>query len=334
MSLYKRGNVFWSRIMRDGKVFVRSTKKRNRPDAIRVEATWINAIDSGEPTRPDRLILSDFETRFLEYVARNVKAAKTRAYYKTHWAPLRDSPLGRLVMRDIRARDIEEWTQARSQKVSPASVNASLRTLRRAMRLAQEWDVVKSVPKIRLVTGEHSREYVISERTLAAMLANERCTPVLRDLIVVLYDTGLRLNEAMELTWSTVGRSIFVAKGKSKAARRTVPLTERAKEVFTRRRPEDASETDRVFDISPFTISHQFKVLRDALKLPTDCVLHSFRHTYLTRLGRSGASPFEIKRLAGHSSVAISERYVHSDQETLASAVERLQRVERGDEGG
>ena len=37
-----------------------------------------------------------------------------------------------------------------------------------------------------------------------------------------------------------------------------------------------------------------------------DFVLHSLRHTMLTRLGESGVDAFTIMRIAGHSSVVVS----------------------------
>lgn len=50
------------------------------------------------------------------------------------------------------------------------------------------------------------------------------------------------------------------------------------------------------------------KKLRGDLQLPNDCVIHSLRHTFLTRFGEAGADAFTIKKVAGHSSVTISER--------------------------
>ena len=41
--------------------------------------------------------------------------------------------------------------------------------------------------------------------------------------------------------------------------------------------------------------------------MPADFVLHSFRPTYGTRLGETGADAFTIMKLMGHSSVTISQ---------------------------
>ncbi len=59
-------------------------------------------------------------------------------------------------------------------------------------------------------------------------------------------------------------------------------------------------------------------------------VLHSLRHAFLTRLGEAGADAVTIMRLAGHSSVIMSQRCVHP---TLASCETAFQRLEAFSEG-
>ena len=53
-------------------------------------------------------------------------------------------------------------------------------------------------------------------------------------------------------------------------------------------------------------------------------VLYSLRHTFLTRLGASGCDAWTLARIAGHSSVGISARYVHPSEDNVLEAVERL----------
>ena len=53
--------------------------------------------------------------------------------------------------------------------------------------------------------------------------------------------------------------------------------------------------------------------------------LHSLRHTMLTRLGESGVDAFTIMRIAGHSSIVVSQRYIHPTPEAVERAFERLQ---------
>ena len=67
--------------------------------------------------------------------------------------------------------------------------------------------------------------------------------------------------------------------------------------------------------------------------LTDDFVLHSFRHTMLTRLGECRADAFTIMRIAGHSSVTVSQRYVHPTPETLERAFDRLDEAAKADRG-
>ena len=78
---------------------------------------------------------------------------------------------------------------------------------------------------------------------------------------------------------------------------------------------------------APFLVSsldHQHTEFRALLGLPAEFVIHSLRHTMLTRLGESGADAFTIMRIAGHSSVTVSQRYMHPSPESLERAFERL----------
>lgn len=70
-----------------------------------------------------------------------------------------------------------------------------------------------------------------------------------------------------------------------------------------------------------------YEDVREALKRPGEFVIHSLRHTMLTRLGEDGADAFTIMRIAGHSSVTVSQRYVHPTPEGMERAFERLENL-------
>jgi site-specific recombinase XerD len=344
MSLYKRGGVWWSRIIRNGERFDRSTKCRNKPDAQRVEARWLTQVnEAGETLRP---ILLKEQRKPVMLHALSLKmwpalesrvAPRTLTYYKEAMRPLIHSHLGSCFLHSITPEAIEAFTQERLEDVGPSSVNGSLRTLRRALHLAVEWKLLNRVPKIKLLPNEHQREFVISDALLAKMLAHEDCTGLLKKLIPFLIDTGLRISESLALTWEHIGLKpkqgaslgwVYVAKGKSKYAKRYVPLTQRSLQILVEMKK--ASTSTFVFpaedgeQASRHWPSEQFRTLRDAMKLHKDCVVHACRHTFCTRLGEAGADAFVIQRLAGHSSILISQRYVHPTPERLEQAISRL----------
>jgi len=62
--------------------------------------------------------------------------------------------------------------------------------------------------------------------------------------------------------------------------------------------------------------------------MPAGFVRHSLRHTFGTlgtRLGETGADAFTIMKLMGHSTVTVSQRYVHPSPETVERAVSHME---------
>jgi site-specific recombinase XerD len=53
-------------------------------------------------------------------------------------------------------------------------------------------------------------------------------------------------------------------------------------------------------------------------------VLYSFRHTFLTRLGESGCDAWTLARIAGHSNISMSQRYVHPSENAVLDAMQKL----------
>lgn len=133
--------------------------------------------------------------------------------------------------------------------------------------------------------------------------------------------------------------------GKSKFSKRNVPLTERVSAMLKERKgriseiwpnaaalpPDGAAMPPWVFvshrggPFSPDTLGKMHGSVRESLNLSKEFVLHSLRHSMLTRLGESGADAFTIMRVAGHSTVIVSQRYIHPSPESVERAFERLE---------
>lgn len=73
------------------------------------------------------------------------------------------------------------------------------------------------------------------------------------------------------------------------------------------------------------SLNHQNIKVRRILGLSDDFVIHSLRHTMLTRLGEAGVGAFTIMKIAGLSSITIFQRYVHPSPESLERAFEKLE---------
>src|SRR5258708_23447878 len=127
---------------------------------------------------------------------------------------------------------------------SPANTNNALRTLRRMLKKAQEWQLLSPVPVVKLME-EQGREQLIEpwmEQRLLAVTEGSRLTgkgrksrvgwEPSRTVLLIMLDSGLRPGEIFRMRWENIHWDkglIFNPRGKSRKSRRYVPLTERAK---------------------------------------------------------------------------------------------------------
>lgn len=331
MSLYRRGDVWWSRIELNGTVHQFSTKKRNKNQARGIESQKRNELVNGIGTAPT---LEAFSERFKNSLPARV-SRETKRFYVTHMRPLLDFPaMSSRPLDKINAALVEDFVQHRRKTVGTVTVNHNLRTLRRMLHLAQDWELIDRAPKLKLLTGENQREFVITDDMIEKFAKD----PIgrMNKIVPFLCDTGLRRSEICNLTWAAVNlplRTIEVLKSKTKASRRRIPLTSRAERILTEVQALQLlikEDTPYVFTFNGHAIkrdwlSHAFLRARKRLKLPEACVLHSTRHTFCTRLGERGADAFAIQKLAGHSSILISQRYVHAQGPRLNTAIGLLE---------
>ncbi len=345
----KQSAVWWYHFVFDGKRYQESTKQTNKRVAEQMEAARKTQLAKGEvgiKDRPPAPTLKEFEARFTAAIETQCASKpETVSFYKEKYRRLLEyAPLANARLDEIDQAMIDAYKHTRRRQlsrygrpVSPGSVNRELATLSRALRLALDWDLIGKVPKLKRLPGERSREFVLDQQNEDRYLA--AAPQPLKDAALLMLDTGLRVGEVISLQWSDIWLQpavnarhgyLHVREGKSKNAKRTVQLTERVAEMLRTRRA--GSQSAYVFPgdapaapILVTSLDHQHDRVREALKLPKDFVIHSLRHTMLTRLGEAGADAFTIMRIAGHSSVTVSQRYVHPSEESTGRAFERLE---------
>src|SRR5579864_3615810 len=222
-----------------------------------------------------------------------------------------------------------------SRGLQIGTINRELRVLRRVLRLAVEWGLIDRAPKVQMPRGEKRRERVVGDEELSQYITS--ASPMLAEVATTLNDTGLRPDECHRLDWSDVsfanGRygKLMVRHGKTPAARRELPMTPRVSGVLQARWEATGKPIEGWIWPAPTKTGHiDHSTLKKqhtrTLKLSgvRPFVLYSLRHTFLTRLGESGCDAWTLARVAGHSSVAISSRYVHPSEDQVLAAIDRL----------
>jgi len=311
-----------------------------------MESAHRTSLAKGEVGIREKKPLPTFEQfvpRVMDEIKKNcIDHPRTGEFYQDAFnRALSFHPLAKALLNKINPDLLARFTTDQLREVAPATVNRSLAAVRRALRLAQDWELLDRVPKFQMLEGERQREFVLSG-TERNEFINGLCEPS-RTVARFFVNTGLRISECCALTWDRVflgeeGPSyIFIDRGKSKKARRCIPLTEEARDLLKQQKSISRSnfvlvrfgervqkEFWYVAPLSRYTVSEQFSARRDEMGLPWDAVLHSTRHTALTDLGAAGADAFTIQAVAGHASVTTSQRYVHPVPETIARAIEKL----------
>jgi len=161
-------------------------------------------------------------------------------------------------------------------------------------------------------------------------------SPLLCDVATILFDSGMRPEECFRMRWENLawinGRhgTIRVACGKTKAARRTIPMTPRVRAILERRyklagQPAEGfvwTAPTKSGHIEPSTLKKQhIKALK--LSKVREFVLYSTRHTFATRLAPH-VDPWTLCRVMGWSDVKIAMRYVHPSEDSVLAAMEGL----------
>jgi len=372
MAVFKRGRVWWYKFNWNGRTIRESTKISNKRAAESIEAARKTELAKGEVGIKDRApvpTVAEFaENTFLPFVrATSAEKPRTIFFYENSVRNLNAyAKLSRLKLDQITSEVIGEFVAKRrdsGRKVS--TINRDLATLRRMFHLAQEWErVSKVLPRVRMMPGENQRERVVTpdeeslylaaavaigdnaledySRALQGIRATIRGEQpikpddpyLLRDIVTLLLDCGLRPEECHRLKWENIrDGGIEVFKGKRKASRRRVPGSARLMAILEMR--ETSPKSEWVFPSATKSGHIESSTLRKqhaaALKMSgvSPFVIYDLRHTCLTRWAKT-MDPFTLMKLAGHSDLNTTMRYVHLNDEDVRAAIKKSEMVKGG----
>jgi integrase len=341
--IYKRGRIWWYKFVWQGETIRESTKQGNDKTARQMEAAHRTSLAKGEvgirEKKPIPTLLNFCEERVKPWAKSTFEEAtpKTWLWYCFGFKAVQNSAtLSGLKLNEIGPEAIAAFACERQRDgLQISSINSCLRALRRILRLAVEWGALEASPKVKFLSGEHRRERVVTVKEQELYLAV--AAPLLRDVSIVLFDTGVRPEECHCLRWENItwdgGRNglLLIAKGKTKAARRVLPMSPRIRMVLEKRW-QMAGQPDAGWvwpaETKDGRINHDSLKLqhKNALKLAKirPFEVYCIRHTFLTRLGESGCDAWTLARIAGHSNISISQRYVHPSEDMVLNALSRL----------
>ncbi|MBK7392466.1 MAG: tyrosine-type recombinase/integrase [Chloracidobacterium sp.] len=267
-----------------------------------------------------------------------------------HYLDVLKEFFGAYLLRNISHSDIEDFkarrlkTESKRGERSIADVNRTLSLMRTMMRYAVQNGWIMQSPfdlgaPLISMSDEVKRERTLSfdeeSRLLTACMAEREIKykrngkPVkaklkgggelLKGLVVVALDTGMRKGELFKLCWRDVDlsrRIIKVTAFNSKTAKpRDVGMTQRVFEEFERLWGLSVKRhDDLVFGVTD--IKKSFSTACDEAGI-TGLQFHDFRHTAITRMVNAGLPPMEIMKISGHTQWTTFARYVNPSEESV-----------------
>lgn len=327
MALYQRkeAGTWYADYFANGKRVQESTGTRNKREAEKFLALRISEIQRGVYIKPMHVPLAELWERYLTYA--KVHKRSWRRDEQMYGNLLR--LIGNRTLDSITPLDVEEFQQARSQEVSPATVNRETALLKHMFNMAERWRLYQGNNPVRLV--EFLPENNLQFRTLdrdEELRFLQSAPPYLRELIIFAINTGLRCGDLLNLKWEGVDieqRRLSIIMGKTRR-RLDVPLNETAMEIMAVRAAikhgpfvfYNPGTGDRFHDLK---LSFKATVRRAGL---SGITWHTLRHTFASRLTRASVDLVTVKELLGHASINTTMRYAHSNHEAKALAVAQL----------
>jgi integrase len=342
LSIFKRGNVYWFHFYFEGRHIQRSTKQGNPRVARSIEAAYRTKLAKGEVGIHDKQPVPQFRVAMEEFLNwskhEHVEHPRTHQRYRTSSKALLKF-FGPKQLNDISTEDVERFKLRRSdeigcrtkRKLRPATVNREIACGKAMFNFIAKGNVALQNPfrGVRLLAENNEQTRVLSYEEQAKYL-NAASQP-LRDIAVLMLETGMRPEEVCRISRENVHLErgyVFNPWGKTKAAKRRVPLTNAALAVLRSRLARDtgcflfphAKTADR--PMVKVNNAHDRAVRKSRV---AKFRLYDLRHTFATRAVMAGVDLVTLAAILGHSRIQMVLRYAHPSEQHQAEAMKRVE---------
>ena len=283
---------------------------------------------------------AEFAVRFVDEHVRACRlrpstAANMQMNLKQHLIPM----FGALRVDEITDAHVLE---IKMLDLAAGTINKILQALGQILRNAQVKGHLTSLPQIKRIKDGGHRHAFYTPEEYDRLVHAAGSDPLALVLVLLGGDAGMRIGEIMALEWSRIdygANKVHVEFadwnghiGPPKGGKpRSVPMTPRLRAalqalkpagtcVLTRANGRYGREGER---ITRNVAKSWLKAAHRRAELTLHGV-HTLRHTFCSHLAMAGAVVTAIRDLAGHSSVAITQRYMHLAPAAIIGAIDLL----------
>lgn len=300
MTLFRRGNVWWSYVWVRGVRHGKSTKTANRRLAEQVDRDHKHELTFVREQAPQL----DLQMTFAALTARFIASAGAKPWHLDRLKLLLpffgDYPIGRLTKN--LAREYRKWRH-RGRTLTEATINRDLECLRHILFWAVDEGLLLTNPmsRMRLERERRRKRPVLSLEEEGLLLT--AAAPHLRRIIIMALDAGMRRGEILTERWQDVDfarRLLFVSCSKTpEGEAREIPLTERLFNLLWEMREDQGLIfTFQGKPIHSLKTGWKTAIRRAGIR---HYRFHGLRHTFNTRLLEAGVIREVRMSLMGHS---------------------------------
>lgn len=318
MAVYKRGSVWYYDMVVRGKRLRRATNATDKRGA-EVEAVLAERKQLATPNADTEMTLEAAIMRCYKEEWQHHKSGLKMVNRTLKIVEI----LGNIPLRELDEIAIAKMASYLADKgLKQSSINRYRAYIRRVLNVAhKKWRALDRVPYIQNTkeVPKRFKVYSLEEEKLILSIPN----PEFVALGVILFDTGLRLSEALRLRMSEVDFATNLITVWSDATKgdktRSVPMTSRVRALLERRTLpfafKDGHEVERIW-----------KRFRKKQGIEGGgWIIHAMRHTFASRLVQRGVDLYTVKTLLGHSTITVTERYAHLNPQRLVHAMRVLE---------
>ncbi len=273
----------------------------------------------------------------------NTKAPKTLEACKTAFDHLVEI-VGNKPIFNINQSDADLFVNKLHEKLQKSSINIYLRQLKSSFNIAIEYGYITDNPfqKVKeLRVPDKSRPNLSDEDIEKLFKAIDN--PLIIKIVKFALFTGMRLAEIINLQWGDIDFNKLIISVKNKETFSTKTRKDRGiglTPAIFKLVNNSQSEIGNILELKdPYSyvfgningfrysasyISKQFKKYVRKAGLNDKICFHSLRHTALTKMATNGMPLNILKDLAGHTSLSTSQKYLHTDMNTLRSHMETV----------
>ena len=233
-------------------------------------------------------------------------------------------------------------TYLQSQGRSGATVSRTLASLKNFYAFLVSMEYLDSSPvtaQIHVERGEKKLPQILTGKEVELLLAQPACIDPkgYRDkaMLEVMYATGIRVTELIELDISDVNLDLGIIKCNHSKKSRVIPLYPaalRSLSVYIREvrmlMLADPAEQALFVNVSGARMSRQgfWKILKfyqTKAGIEKDITPHTLRHSFAVHLLENGAYLGSLQELMGHSDISSTQLYTHMINQKLKSVYEK-----------